>query len=78
MTTPWYDAEMRGRRMETIFKDCFTKYNNTTDEELRDKYFHRMQIIEKVIAPYADQMTGVNKFLKEAEKKNNASKIYVP
>ena len=80
MTKAWYDIEMRGRRMEAIFKDCNTKYWKTNEnEEMKESYFRRMMIIEKTIQPYIEQMTGVKKFLNSAKKeeKPNAQELYV-
>ena len=77
MTAPWYDVEMRGRRMEAIYKDANTKYWNTTNEDMKQSHFNRMMIIEKNMQPYIEQMLGVKKFLSESKKKLNASEIFI-
>jgi len=76
MTTPWYDVEMRGRRMEAIYKDANTKYWNASNEDMKQSYFNRMMIIEKNIQPYIEHMTGVKKFLAQS-KKELAPEIHI-
>ena len=68
MTTPWYDVEMRGRRMEAISKHMNTKYWNLmkeNKEELAFNYFDRLVKIENVIQPYIEQIIGVKKLIKK-------------
>ena len=71
MTTPWYDVEMRGRRLETIFKSMNTKYNHMIQKEDYDLAFafaDRMIKIESSIQPYVEVMTGVKKFINRSRK----------
>mgnify|MGYP001606683888 FL=1 len=70
MTTPWYDVEMRGRRLEAIAKQMNTKYWNLKDEnpELAFSYFDRLLRLESTIQPYIEQITGVKKFIKQRSK----------
>ena len=68
MTTPWYDVEMRGRRLEAISKHMNTKYWNLmkeNKEELAFNYFDRLVKIENVIQPYIEQIIGVKKLIKK-------------
>mgnify|MGYP001611535059 FL=1 len=70
MTTPWYDVEMRGRRLEAIAKQMNTKYWNLkdTNEELSFSYFDRLLRLESTIQPYIEQITGVKKFIRQRTK----------
>lgn len=80
MTTPWYDVEMRGRRLEAIAKHMNTKYwNNVKEEdskgnklepniEMAFSYFDRLIKIESTIQPYIEQITGVKKLIKQGTK----------
>lgn len=70
MTTPWYDVEMRGRRLEAIAKQMNTKYWNLkdTNPELAFSYFDRLLRLESTIQPYIEQITGVKKFIKQKSK----------
>ena len=71
MTTPWYDVEMRGRRLEAISKHMNTKYWNLmkeSKEELAFSYFDRLIKIESTIQPYIEQITGVKKLIKQGTK----------
>jgi len=65
----WYDVDSRGRKLNAIWWDCNTKYwkNVDTSPELAQSYFNRMMIIEKLLQPYIEQVTGVKKFLKEGK-----------
>ena len=67
MTTPWYDIEMRGRRLEAIYKQMNTKYWNLveTNQDIAFSYFDRMIKIESVIQPYIEQIIGVKKLIKK-------------
>lgn len=76
-TPPWYDPEFRGRRLEKIFKDAHTQYEKTKDQQLKQVYFNRMMITEKLIAPHVEAMIGIRKFLTDI-KKSNVEKILVP
>ena len=70
MTTPWYDVEMRGRRLEAIAKQMNTKYWNLKDDnpELAFSYFDRLLRLESTIQPYIEQITGVKKFIRQRTK----------
>ena len=67
----WYDMGMRGRRLEAIFRQCNTLFytNIEKNPELAIAYLDRLLKVEHAITPYADQMTGLKKLLKEGNKK---------
>ena len=72
--TAWYDIEMRGRRLEAMFKQMNTEYWKAIKENklaLAFAYFERMNKLENTIKPYVEQITGLNRFLKKHERKEN-------
>lgn len=74
MATAWYDIEMRGRRLEAIFKHMNTKFWNNidTNPDMAFAFFDRMIKMESVVQPYLEQINGIKKFLKT---KSNAPEL---
>lgn len=67
----WYDIEMRGRRLESIFRRMNTQYNQMLDKKEYDLAFafaDRMLKTENVMQPYIEVMTGVKKFINKSRK----------
>lgn len=66
----WYDVEMRGRRLEAIFKDMNTRYWNNIEKnpDLAFAFFDRMAKIESTLQPYIEQITGIKQFIKKGNK----------
>jgi len=54
---PWYDIEMRGRKLDSISKQMNIKFWTNVDEnpELALSYLDRMLKIEHVIQPYIEE-----------------------
>ena len=85
MPIPWYDPEMRGRRLEAIVKHMNTKFWNNidTNPDLAFSFLDRILKIENVLTPYVEEINQTKKFLKESKKRmtlkdgENASKVYV-
>ncbi len=73
MTTPWWDIEMRGRRLESLSKHMTTKYHrlSKTDELLALAYIDRIAKIETVIKPYVEEITGLKRLIKDNDKVPN-------
>jgi len=73
MTRPaWWDMDKRGRRWEAIFKHMETKFWEETKKGNHDKaegYFRRMSIIEKLIQPYVQEVTGLRRIISLHNKK---------
>ena len=76
MSNPaWYDIEMRGRRLEAICKDMDTKYWKAVkagNTELSFSYHERLLKTENAMQSYVEQITGLKRFLKKNERKENA------
>lgn len=68
----WYDVEMRGRRLESLSKRMNTEFwraindNKTT---LALSYLDAILRVEKLSYPYVDQITGLNRFLKQHDRR---------
>ena len=73
MTTPWWDIEMRGRRLESLSKHMTTKYHKLVKDEplLALAYVDRIARIEVVIKPYVEQITGLKKLINSNDKVSN-------
>jgi len=73
MTTPWWDIEMRGRRLESLSKHMTTKYHKLQDKEplLALSYIDRIAKIETVIKPYVEEITGLKKLIKDNDEISN-------
>lgn len=70
--TAWWDMDRRGRRWEAIFKQMekqFWKATNDGNNELAEAYFRRMSVIEKLIQPYVQEVTGLRKIISLHNKK---------
>lgn len=66
----WYDVEMRGRRLEAVYKHMNTKFWNNVDAnpDLAFAFFDRMVKIEATLQPYIEQITGIKKFIRKGDK----------
>ena len=73
MTRPaWWDMDKRGRRWESIFKRMETQFWEETKKGNHDQaegYFRRMAIIEKLIQPYVQEVTGLRRIISLHDKK---------
>ena len=69
----WYDIEKRGRRLEKICKQMNTMYEQTVKDKptLAMGYLDALLRTERVIQPYVEEITGLNRFLKKHERKEN-------
>jgi len=70
----WYDIEMRGRRLEALSKRMNTEFwlaINANKSDLALGYLDAILRVEKLSYPYVDQITGLNRFLKQHERKEN-------
>jgi hypothetical protein len=68
---PWYDIEMRGRRLESIFRGMNTRYRQQLEignYDLAFSFADRMLKTEAVMQPYIEVMTGVKKFINRSRK----------
>ena len=73
---PWYDIEMRGRKLDAISRQMNTKFWNHVnsknqenyDPQLALSYLDRIIKIENSIQPYVEAVIGVKAFLKKAKK----------
>lgn len=77
MTLPWYDVEMRGRRLEALSKRMTTEFYKALKNnkpELALSYADRILKTDHIIQPYVEQYLGVKKFLK----KPNEGTVYQP
>ena len=72
MKSAWWDMDKRGRRWESIFKRMEKQFWEETRKGNHDKaegYFRRMSIIEKLIQPYVQEVTGLRKIISLHNKK---------
>ncbi len=82
--TTWYDIEMRGRRLEALYKQMNSvterlfKEASGSEEGLDDpkfelamSYIDRMLKIEATIKPYIEDYVGLKKMVKEYESREN-------
>ncbi len=70
----WYDIEMRGRRLESLSKRMNTEFwraMNANKIDLALSYLEAILRIEKLSYPYVEQITGLNRFLKQHERTEN-------
>ena len=68
MTLPWYDVDMRGRRLEALCKrmntECW-KALNENEHDLALAYYDRLLKTDHMLQPYIEQITGVKKLIKD-------------
>jgi hypothetical protein len=68
MTTPWWDIEMRGRRLEALSKRMTTEFYKAINQgewEIALSFIDRVNKTEVSIKPYVEQITGLKKLLKD-------------
>lgn len=71
----WYDIEMRGRRLEAICKRMNTEFQKAMKEDkipLALSYHDALLRTEKLLQPYVEQITGLNRFLKKHDIKDQS------